>query len=92
MKFTPKRLLVAGVVAVAAIADSGSLSVVLPGVGNSPASPATPAMPDTVIYNQEKASSSLEYVPGDGSTPTTESVTWGGRCDKPTSTQCRSWT
>ena len=36
MKFTPKRLLAAGVVAVAAIATPVSLSAVLPGVGNSP--------------------------------------------------------
>ncbi len=86
MRFTPKRLLVAGVVAVAAIATPVSLSVVLPGIGNSPASPATPAAPDTVIYNQGKGSNSnfMEYVPGDGSTPTTESVTSGGPCDKPT--------
>ena len=56
MRFTPKRLLVAGVVAVAAIATPVSLSVVLPGIGNSPASPATPAAPDTVIYNQGKGS------------------------------------
>jgi hypothetical protein len=84
MKFTPKRLLVAGVLGVAAIATPVSLSVVMPGVGNSPASPATPPIPDTVIYNQGKDSSSnfIEYVPGDGSSPTTESVTSGVRCNK----------
>jgi hypothetical protein len=83
MNFTPKRLLVAGVVAIAAIATPVSLSVVLPGVGSPPASPASPTIPDKVIYAQGTSSGSnfIEYVPGNGSTPTTETVTSGGQCD-----------
>ncbi len=82
--FTPKRLLVGGVVAVAAIATPVSLSVVLPGVGSTPASPASPASPDKVIFGQGTSSSSnfIEYVPGNGSPPTTEAVTSGQPCDQ----------
>jgi hypothetical protein len=83
MNFTAKRLLVAGVIAVAAIATPVSLSVVLPGVGSTPASSASPAKPDKVIYNQgtTSGSNSLEYVPGNGSAPTTQAITTSGPCD-----------
>jgi hypothetical protein len=84
MNFTPRRLLLAGTLVVAAIATPVSLSVVLPGVGSSPASSASPASPDKVIFAQGTSSDSnfIEYVPGDGSTPTTEAVTSGQPCDQ----------
>jgi hypothetical protein len=85
MKFTAKRLLVAGAIGIAAIATPISMSV-LSGVANAPAaSPSTPASSDTIVYGEGKGSSSnfIEYVPGDGSKPTTEAVTAGGGCSSP---------
>ncbi|HWF15124.1 MAG TPA: hypothetical protein VG244_02975 [Acidimicrobiales bacterium] len=86
MKLTVKRVALAGAIGLATIATPISLSVVLPGVGNSPASPATPANPDTVVYSEGKGNSSnfIAYVPGDGGKSTTESVTAGGGCSSPT--------
>jgi uncharacterized repeat protein (TIGR01451 family) len=42
--------------------------------------------PDTIQYNQTTGSSGsyIKYVPGDGSTPTTQSVKGGGGCATPT--------
>jgi hypothetical protein len=86
MKLTAKRLFAAGAIGLAAIATPISLSV-LSGVANAPAaSPSTPTSPDTIVYGEGKGSSSnfIQYVPGDGSKPTTESVTAGGGCSSPT--------
>jgi hypothetical protein len=84
MSYTPKRLLVAGILAVAAIATPVSLSVMLPGVGSTPASPASPAKPDKVTFNEgtDASSNFIQYVPGDGSAPTTEAITSGPTCDQ----------
>ena len=86
MKFTAKRLLVAGVIGIAAIVTPLSLSLTLPAIGgNAPAS-ATVTPPDVVTYAEGKGSSSnfIQYVPGNGGATTTESVTAGGGCSSPT--------
>ena len=89
MKFTAKRMLVAGAIGLAAIAAPISASV-LSGAPSGAAKPpptssSTPTTADTILYAEGKGSSGsfIEYVPGSGSTPTTESVTAGGGCSSP---------
>jgi hypothetical protein len=85
MKFTAKRVLAAGAVFTAALVTPVSLSIALPSVDNSPASPATPASPDTVIYHETKGNTGnyVEFLPGDGSKATTQSISAGGGCSTP---------
>jgi hypothetical protein len=89
MNFTPKRILAAAAVGVAAIVTPVALAIALPGVGGAPASSAatgTPASPDRIVYEQTtgNAGTYVQYVPGDGSKPTNQAITGGGGCGTPT--------
>ena len=78
-----RRLLVAGIgvlaLALPLASSGGGVSSLLT------AAPASATGPDTVQYVQTTGSSGtyIQYVPGNGSKPTTESVTSGGGCATP---------
>jgi hypothetical protein len=64
---------------VLALAGAGFL------VASQPGASAASANPDTIVYSQQNGKNGqyLQYVPGDGSKPTTQSVTGGGGCATP---------
>src|SRR4051812_50172895 len=72
-----------GVVAVVALTAS-----VLAASASAPLrSGAATSAPDKIVYAQQtgKNGTYLQYVPGDGSKPTTQAVTGGGGCATPSS-------
>jgi hypothetical protein len=88
VKFALKRTLAAGAVALAAIVTPLSLTVALSDLGSTPSSWAatgTPASPDVIIYGQGSGNpaSFYQYVPGNGSTATTQTVSPSGSCSAP---------
>jgi hypothetical protein len=69
-----------------------TVALALGGVGafvaNQPGASAATAGPDTVQYSQQNGKNGdyLQYIPGDGSAKTTQSVTGGGGCATPNTT------
>src|SRR5258708_4555962 len=80
MQFARQRKWLAGAIGLVAIATS----VAVTQFGSGAASAASG--PDTIQYVQTTGSNGtyIQYVPGDGSTPTNESITSGGGCATPT--------
>ncbi len=88
MKFTAKRALAAGVIALGAVAVPLTISVVGPLTEGGVAASSTPPPPDTVQYVQTtsgKASTySYVFTPGNGSGSSTQTLTPSGKCGTPT--------
>jgi hypothetical protein len=91
MKFTLKRSLVAAAVGIAAVVTPLALTAALTGVSKAPGTVAgatgTQSSPDQILYGQTSGTPSTfyRYVPGDGSAPTTQTVTpKNGNCGTPT--------
>jgi hypothetical protein len=91
MKFTLKRTLAAAAVGIAAIVTPLSLTAALTGVSTAPGTVAgatgTQSSPDQILYGQTTGTPAnfYEYVPGNGSATTTQTVTAkNGKCGTPT--------
>jgi hypothetical protein len=91
MRFTLKRSLVAASVGIAAVVTPLALTAALTGVSKAPGTVAgatgTQSSPDQILYGQVSATPSdfYQYVPGNGSAPTTQTVTpKNGNCGAPT--------
>jgi hypothetical protein len=80
-RFARTRVLAISMVVAAVV---GGLAVVE--LGGSSGAPGATVNPDTITYNQTTGSSGtyINYVPGDGSKATKQSVTSGGGCATPT--------
>jgi hypothetical protein len=80
-----RRRLLAAFVAFAGVAAPAALAQIGGGAGAS-STTGTPGSPDTIQYVQTtgKSGTYVEYVPGNGSSPTTQSVTGSGGCATPT--------
>src|SRR6516225_10412980 len=91
MKFTLKRSLVAASIGIAAVVTPLALTAALTGVSKAPGAVAgatgTQSSPDQILYGQVSGTPSdfYQYVPGNGSAPTTQTVTpKNGNCGTPT--------
>jgi hypothetical protein len=91
MKFTLKRSLVAASIGIAAVVTPLALTAALTGVSKAPGTVAgatgTQSSPDEILYGQTTGTPSTfyQYVPGNGSAPTTQTVSpKNGNCGTPT--------
>lgn len=87
MRFSAKRLLLSGVMALGVIGVPVTAAVVT-GTGSGVASSSTPPPPDVIQYVQAVAGKTSSYAfaftPGNGSAPTTQTLTPSGKCGTPT--------
>ena len=86
MKLTRHRMLLAGVVGVAAVVIPVSVPFVESQLAGVAAATSTLASPDHITYVQGTGTGGtyFEYIPGDGSATTTQVITPSGRCGTPT--------
>jgi hypothetical protein len=79
MKFTLKRTIAAGALAVAAVVTPLSLAVALPGLGSAPSLAGAQAQ-DQIIFGQTTGTPSTFYQYMHAGTTTTQAVTMSGPC------------
>jgi hypothetical protein len=86
MKFNRFRLLLAGVLGVAAVLLPVSVPFAENLFGGGAAASSTLASPDVITYVQASPGTSVTFTPGNGSGATTQTLTPSGKCGTPTVT------